>query len=483
MNKDSLLNIINKGEGIDVEFKKSKNKLNKDVFESVCAFLNRNGGHLILGVDDNRAIIGVDEDAITKIIKDFTTQCNNPLKLSPSFHLYPEVISFDDKKLIYIYVPDSSQVHKTRNRIFDRNDDGDFDVTENQSHITQLYIRKQKIFTENRVFPYATIDDLDARLLQRARIRAKNENNGSHPWFEMDDMELLKSAQLYKTDLQTGKEGITLAGILLFGKDQTILSALPYHKTDAILRRENLDRYDDRDDIRTNLLDSYDRLMAFAEKHLPDPFYLEGDVRISLRDKIFREAVTNTLIHREYSNAFPAKMIIEKHRVLFENANRANGFGVIDPESFSPSPKNPIIAGVFKEMGYADELGSGVRNLFKYTSAYSKGGNPELIEGDIFKISIPTDAVDGTVEDTMQDTMQDAMQDTMQDKSLNERIIKILQYCDTPKSRESIQSHINIKNRDYFRKHILKPLLEKGLLLMTIPDKPTSSKQKYYAKK
>jgi len=423
MNTEHLIKIIEKGESINVEFKKSRNKLNKDIFDTVCAFLNRNGGHLFLGVDDNGTILGIDEDAIDTIVKNFTTQCNDPLKLEPTFHLYPEIIDIKDKKIIYILVPESSQVHKTVNKTFDRNDDGDFDVTKNQQHISQMYLRKQNVFTENKVYPYASIDDLDPKLLQRARIRAKNENNGSHPWFEMNDMDLLKSAQLYKKDYQTGKEGISLAGILLFGKDQTILSVLPYHKTDAILRRKDLDRYDDRDDIRTNLLDSYDRLMAFAEKHLPDPFYLEGDIRISLRNKIFREAVANILIHREYSNSFPAKMIIEQHRVVFENANRPNGSGLILPNDFSPLPKNPIIARVFKEMGYADELGSGVRNIFKYTPAYSNGGTPELIEADIFKILIPTDI--NTAEVTVQDTMQDTAEVTAEVEKLNKRLKKI----------------------------------------------------------
>ncbi len=160
--------------------------------------------------------------------------------------------------------------------------------------------------------PFATLDDMRLDLLEKARIRAKNEHSGTHPWMNMDDMELLKSAGLYKKDISTGKEGITLAGILLFGKDETIQSALPHHRTDAILRKVNLDRYDDRDDIRTNLLESYERLTLFVVKHLNDPFYLEGDIRISLRNKIFREAIANILIHREYSNAYTAKMIIGK---------------------------------------------------------------------------------------------------------------------------------------------------------------------------
>ena len=84
--------------------------------------------------------------------------------------------------------------------------------------------------------------------------------------------------------------------------DDVILSVLPFHKTDAICRIENTDRYDDREDIRTNLIESYDHLMHFAEKHLPDKFVLQGDIRISVRNLIFREVISNTLIHREYTN-------------------------------------------------------------------------------------------------------------------------------------------------------------------------------------
>jgi len=78
-----------------------------------------------------------------------------------------------------------------------------------------------------------------------------------------------------------------------------------------------MDRYDDRDDIRTNLIESYDRLMGFMAKHLPDKFYLIGDQRVSLRDRIFREVPANCQIHREYLNQFPAKFIIEKDSVCY----------------------------------------------------------------------------------------------------------------------------------------------------------------------
>jgi ATP-dependent DNA helicase RecG len=150
----------------------------------------------------------------------------------------------------------------------------------------------------------------------------------------MDDIELLKSAGLYIRDYKNNIEGFTLAAILLLGKDEVIMSIIPYFKTDAILRKINLDRYDDRDDIRTNLIESYDRLMAFVNKHLPDTFYLEGDIRISIRDKIFREVISNMLIHRDYGNPYPDELVIGKYKIYKENSNKPHGYSIIDLNNF-----------------------------------------------------------------------------------------------------------------------------------------------------
>ena len=387
MNRNKIKEILRNGESITVEFKQSRNKLNKDVFESVCAFLNRNGGHLFLGVEDKGNIVGISEEAVEKVKKDFVTSMNNPQKISPTFYLSIQEIKIDGKIILYIFVPESSQVHRCNGKIFDRNEDGDIDITDNTNLVSEMYMRKQGSYTENRIFPFAEISELNLELFIKVRKMATNERI-DHPWKVMNDLELLKSAGLFLKDPQTGKEGITLGGILIFGKEELIHAALPHYRTDAILRKINLDRYDDRDDIRVNLIESYERLMAFVSKHLNDNFYLEGDRRVSLRDKIFREVISNLLIHREFANPFPAKLIIEKERVYIENSNKPHGNGIIDPENFSPFPKNPTIARFFKEIGWVDELGSGVRNITKYNKIYS-GSEPTFIEGDIFKTIIP----------------------------------------------------------------------------------------------
>ena len=81
-------------------------------------------------------------------------------------------------------------------------------------------------------------------------------------------------------------------------------------------------------------------------------------------------------------------MIIDDEKITIENSNLAHGMGALDLKKFEPFPKNPAISKVFREIGLADELGSGMRNTYKYTQLYS-GQNPLFEEGDIFRTIIP----------------------------------------------------------------------------------------------
>ena len=100
------------------------------------------------------------------------------------------------------------------------------------------------------------------------------------------------------------------------------------------------------------------------------------------------EMIANTLIHREFTSSYTAKFVIEKDRMYTENANQSSGDGIITPDNMEPNPKNPIIASFFRNIGWSDRLGSGVRNIFKYSKYYS-GEEPEFVEGDVFRIIVP----------------------------------------------------------------------------------------------
>lgn len=479
MTEAELLRLIHGGENIRVEFKKSTDDITKDVYDTVCSFSNRDGGTIVLGVKDNGTILGVAPAAIDRMKKDFVTSINNGQKINPPLYLQPEACSIDGKILLIIQVPVSSQVCRHRGRIFDRNHDSDIDITDNSDMVYQLYARKSGSYFVNKVTRFQ-INDLRSDLLDRARAMTTSRNR-NHPWKSMADEELLHSAGLILRDEERQIEGITLAAILLFGKDSTIMSVLPQHKTDAIFRVENLDRYDDRDVIITNLLETYDRLMAFGQKHLSDPFIQDGIQSISARDQILREIFSNSLAHRDYSSGYIAKFIIEKDRLYTENASRSHGHGVLQLSSFEPYSKNPPISKVFREIGLADELGSGMRNTYKYTQLYS-GGTPEFIEGDVFRTVVPLTPIAvekvGPQEKT-QVTTQVKTQVATQVKTQVAITKKILSFCHEPHSKTEIAEHCGYKNTKSFTQKYLRPLLDAGKLQMTIPDKPRSQNQKY----
>lgn len=387
MDIKTLESILKIGETVAIVFKRCDKGIESDTYESVCSFLNRFGGDLFLGILDDGIVYGVPPKDAENMVKNFIAVISNPLLFTPTIYLSPEILEYKGRFVIHVHVPPSAEVHSYKKVIYDRVNDSDVKVTAT-AHIASMYIRKQNIFTERKIYPYATIHDLRIDLLPKIRQMAVNYAGESHPWEHMSDEELLRSAGLYGTDMATGESGYNLAAIMLLGKDEVIQNVCPAYEIDALVRKVNTERYDDREIIRTNLIESYDLLMNFIRKHLPDKFYLEDENRISLRNIIAREVVSNTLMHREYTSSYAAKLIINKDRMYSENANRAVNNGFITPDNLEPNPKNPLIASFFRNIGRADKLGSGVYKLFKYTKFYS-GKDPLFQEGDVFRTIVP----------------------------------------------------------------------------------------------
>jgi ATP-dependent DNA helicase RecG len=412
MTQSLLQNIIHEGENISVEFKRCTTELHPAVYATVCAFLNRTGGHLLLGVADDGSIPGVNANCIEAMIKNFINTVNNPELLNPTFYFSPEVFTIEDKKVIIIYIPESSQVHRYKGRIYDRVGDADNDITNNHYLINNIYLRKNREFTENEVLPFLEVADLNSDTFRKARQLA-GVLNDNHPWLTMNEAEILHACGLWRKDNQTGKEGYTLAAALLFGKENTVLSCCPAYKTDAIYRNTTYARflhplptdpdirYDDRDDIRVNLIEAYQRLITFINRNLPDKFHLEGIQRIDLRDKIFREIAANCLIHREFSHAFPAKFLIFSDRVITENWTKPAGKNPVTLDNLETHPKNPMIARVFKELGWVEELGSGRKNIRKYAPYYYENYKITIENGEKFGFAITYRNADENVNDNV----------------------------------------------------------------------------------
>ena len=85
-----LQDLISGGENLTVEFKKSTKEITKDVYETVCSFSNREGGHIFLGVKDNGEILGIEPNCVERMKKDFINSVNNSSKMYPPLYLSPQ---------------------------------------------------------------------------------------------------------------------------------------------------------------------------------------------------------------------------------------------------------------------------------------------------------------------------------------------------------------------------------------------------------
>ena len=388
MNKAGIDKLREQGEGTTIEFKRGGQGARNDTFESYCAFLNREGGDILLGVEDDGTVVGLPPNAVKDMVKNLISAMNDANLLNPPFCVLPEILDYEDKKIIHMNVPKSTDVHRFRGVCYDRIDESDIKVT-SSDQIAQMYIRKRNIYTEQTLYPDVKIDDLRSDLIPRVKMMAC-AFRPDHPWKELSDIDLLRSAKLNVYDTARNAYCFNAAAILLLGKDEIIVRYFPAYKTDALLQRVNEDRYDDRLTVATNLIESYDQLIAFGQKWLPDKFYLENGATVSLRDKILRETIGNLLIHREYTSSRPGRLIIRKGEMFADNANKVLQPGHITLRNLCPRAKNPVIADFFQAIGRADELGSGVRNLYKYVKLYS-GAEPIFDEEDVFTLSIPLD--------------------------------------------------------------------------------------------
>jgi ATP-dependent DNA helicase RecG len=388
MTVSEIENIISQGEGLHAEFKQSRESLSRSVFETICAFLNRKGGYIFLGVKDSGAIEGITENSIQTQLKTLANDMNNRQIISPVTHVESEIAEIKGKKIICVHVPESSQAHSYKGVYYDRQSEVDIQLT-TYPQISNLYIRKQDGYTENRVFPRLKITDFEDDDFDYVRNRVAIFDS-KHPWIKMDNDEILRSAKMYLHDDQSGKEGYTLAAALLFGKTDILREICPQYKTEALCRKDDILRYDDRETIDCNLLQAYERLMAFIRKHTPDRFFLEGDTRVSLREFIFREVVTNLLIHREYSNDYRAMLTVYKDTVVTENWSIPYVVGRITPTNLKPRAKNPNIAAFFKQLRWVEDLGSGIRNMYRLCPLYVKDKTalPVMEDDDVFRLTI-----------------------------------------------------------------------------------------------
>ena len=469
MNDQHIYNLLRKGENLHCEFKEATKDLPKNLFETICAFLNSDGGTILLGVRDDGTVIGVEEEKISQMKIDLANLSNNSQKIDPTYLLFPEVFEVMGKKIISVQIPVSSHLHKSQGEIYLRSEDGDYRVR-GTHQLSGIINRKLGMFSEQRPMIAFSMADLRQDLFERAK-RLILTHNPRHPWADLEPERLLRVAGFYTESPESNEPCLSLGAILTFGHDLAIRKAAPAYVFDCLLRRDNIDRYDDRVQIQTNLIDAFDQMMDFIEKHLNDPFYLEGTQRVSLRAKIFREAISNIISHREYLHGSPGRVMIYRDKVIFDNPCTPHYAGNITLENLEPFARNPVICQFMNQIGRFDRLGSGVRNINKYLPIYVKGAKPIFNEMDrgSFKLTIPL------LEDLAPPVTAPVT------APVNGYVLKLLKIIGLTGSigNSEILDALDLKNRRRMRETYIQPAMEGHLIEYTIPDKPNSRLQKY----
>lgn len=195
-----LRTILDAGvESDTVEFKEAQGeeglgKVPKSVYETICSFSNHFGGNIFLRVNDSGRVLGLDYDRVKQMRKNPILAAQSENKLSPAIYLDVKIYSVGEQVILYVYVPNSSQVQRLNKiHVFDRNDDADVDVTSQTSRLQKIYLQKQNEYSENKVYPYASVNDLQSKLILRVANAVTNYKTGEKPLIGLSPLAVLKS--------------------------------------------------------------------------------------------------------------------------------------------------------------------------------------------------------------------------------------------------------------------------------------------------
>lgn len=383
----------------EIEYKEAKNSVPKDLWHTYSAFANSNGGFILLGVKENEQgytpellISGVNNPE--KVIDELFSQSRSE-KVSKSLLNDNDVKPFqiEDKTVIAIYVKAADILDRPIHLNGDfrlsyvRLNSGDHKLTSSELRsFISSYSQKD---ADGRIVPYASIDDISLSTLDKYRNLLKAHNSTSK-LLTLSDEKLLQEIGAYKKDLAQNSEGITNAGLLMFGKNYAITSVFPhfffeYYEEDDDIKRYTL-RITDFDLEEGNLFEFYLKVVPLIQELGKDKHFKLDNLTRTEENEItdgLREAFINAITHADYfNNTRHLKVIKTKdNKLIFENA----GVMLIDiPTAIAGQRsecRNSIIHNLFRRLGLCERQGQGVRDIYSYWQ--SRNFNSPLLESEI----------------------------------------------------------------------------------------------------
>ena len=377
--------LLEVGERISFECKKAENNIPKSVWETYSSFANTIGGIIVLGITENVKFVGeanhFEITGITnpqKLRKEFFDTLNsNKVNRNILTDSDVEIIDYEGVPLMCITVPQADYRQRPiyingnmMNGAFKRNYEGDYHCTEED--VKAMIRDANDSGNDGILIEHYNIDDIDSATFNAYRNRFRTANP-DHIWNDYDDKDFLLNIGAYIRDRNTRREGLTLAGLLVFGKGLSIRERFDNIRMDYLdfTNLEEESRWSDRLTYdgrwENNLYNFFMRVQSKLISDIKRPFSLKGMERNddSLLHKAIREALTNLIIHADYMLTGVLKVEKYDNRFVFSNPGSLK-IPVVDIyEGGHSKARNPHIQAILRMIGFGENIGSGFPTILE----------------------------------------------------------------------------------------------------------------------
>jgi len=315
----------------------------------ICAFANTEGGELVIGVDDNRKIVGIMN--AKKLLEDLPNKIRNKLGITPLVTVEKK----GKKEIIFIKVSPSSVPVSYNGKYYVRS--GSTTQELKGSELIHLLLKKTGK-TWDRLPCEANSSDIESSAVEDFKNLAKDRIPSIS---KLDSTEKI----FVNLDLITDNKVMTNAAVLLFAKkpQKFFISA-----------KARVGRFKTSTDIidtviaEGHLFKQLETIIEAIKKHLNVRFEIKGIRREDIWDypiEAIREAVINALIHKDYSSTAEIQIRIYDDKIWIWNPGKLPPQLTVDDlkKEHSSYPRNPLIANAFYFAGFIERWGSGTRRI------------------------------------------------------------------------------------------------------------------------
>ncbi|MCI7443132.1 MAG: putative DNA binding domain-containing protein [Clostridium sp.] len=360
MTSKDVLDIIQSGENFYIEFKEEKVKA-KDLGEEIVAFANSEGGTILIGVSDDGNITGITDKKIEETIMNI---CRNNIvpNIIPSF----EYAIINDKKIVILGIPKglSKPYSTVDNKYYIRV--GTTKRIASREELLRLFEGNGSLHFDISPVINTSIKDLNLDVIRDYYLK--------YNAFDLYDEEkeqverLLINADILKE--LNGEKVCSVGGLLIFGKMPQ--RYLPQNGiTFAHFNGSEIsDELIDKKVIEGRIQDIAENTLTIIKNNILAPSVIKNLKRVEVEEYpkiVLREALVNSLVHRNYSiYGSKIRIFMFNDRIEFRSPGRLPNTVTTEKMKVGVSfARNPFLVKYMENMRYIDQLGRGIPMIIK----------------------------------------------------------------------------------------------------------------------